>query len=181
MKEKIERYAKGYFEYDNPSICLSEYEINITAEAGKITEGSFYIRNSVNKRMKGSVYSSDIHMKLVNPIFSDVENEIKYCFDASYLEAGANVSGSFTIISDCGECALNYNIAVEQGTMQLPGGRISGLDQFVSLARMDWVEAKRIFRSQDFERIFLNEEQAYIYRHLIKSVSTSQALEEFLV
>lgn len=181
MKEKIERYAKGNFEYDNPSICLSEYEINITAEAGKITEGSFFVRNSVNKRMKGSVYSSDIHMKLVNPIFNDAENEIKYCFDASYLEAGAKVSGSFTIISDCGECTLNYNIAVEQGAIQLPGGRISGLDQFASLARMDWVEAKRIFRSEDFERIFLNEEQAYIYRHLIKSVSTSQALEEFLV
>mgnify|MGYP001264987024 FL=1 len=181
MKEKIERFAKGNFEYDNPSICLSEYELNITAEAGKITEGSFFVRNSTNKRMKGSVYSSDNHMKLVNPIFNDAENEIKYIFDASYLEAGTNVSGCFTIISDCGECTLNYNIAVEQGAIQLPGGKMSELDQFASLARMDWVEAKRIFRSQDFERIFLNEEQAYIYRHLIKSVSTSQALEEFLV
>lgn len=180
MKEKIERYAKGNFDFDNPSVSLSEYEQNITAEAGKITEGSFIVRNSTNKRMKGSVYSSDNHMKLVNSVFNDIENEIKYLFDARYLKEGDKISGCFTILSDCGEATLNYNVAVEQGYVQLPGGKISNLDQFVSLARMDWVEAKKIFRSEDFERIFLNEEQACIYRHLIKSVSTSQALEEFL-
>jgi len=181
LKEKIERLAKGIFEYDNPSICLSDNEINITAEAGKIAEGSFVVRSTANRRIKGSVYSTDTYMKPVNPVFDDIENEIKYIFDASHLKAGDHVSGCFIIISDCGECSLNYNIDVEQGYIQTQSGTIANLDQFAALARMDWVEAKRIFRSEDFERNLLDKEQAYIYRYLLKSVSTSQALEEFLV
>lgn len=181
LKEKIERFAKGIFEYDSPSISLSENELNITAEAGKLAEGSFTVKNSAGRKIKGSVYSSDIRMKLLNPVFNDAENEIRYIFDASYLKAGDHVSGFFTIISDYGERTLAFNITVEHGYIQTPGGKISDLDQFAALARMDWVEAKRVFRSEDFEKNYLNEEQTCIYRYLVKSVSTSQALEEFLI
>lgn len=181
MKEKIERFAKGNFDYDNPSICLSEYELNITAEAGKITEGSFTVTNTAGRRIKGKIYSSDSHMRLQKPIFDDIENEINYSFDASCLKAGDCINGCFNIISDCGECILNYNITIEPAYIQIPAGKITDMDQFTALARMDWVEAKRIFRSEDFERIFLDREQSFIYRNLIKSVSTSQALEEFLI
>ena len=48
---------------------------------------------------------------------------------------------------------------------------------------MDWTEAKKVFRSEEFERIILKNEEKYhiIYRNLLKSISTSQALEEFLI
>lgn len=181
MKEKIQRFSKGNFEYDNPSICLSVNELNISAEAGKLTKGSFIISNSSNKRMKGSIQSSVSHMKLENSVFNDTENEIKYIFDAALLTAGEIIRGYFNIISDCGECELPFTVAIEAAYIQTPSGRIMNLEQFTALARMDWVEAKRIFRSEEFERVLLDAEQRDIYKHLVKSVSTSQALEEFLI
>lgn len=181
MKEKIERFSKGDFEYVNPSICLSESELTLTAEEKKITEGSFTISNDANQQMKGYVYSSDNHMKLVNSAFNDALNEIKYYFDAALLNAGECIKGCFHIISDCGEYALYYNIKIEHGYIQTPAGKIMDLDQFTNLARMDWAEAKRVFRTEEFEQIFLNKEESIIYRNLLKSVSTSQALEEFLI
>lgn len=181
MKEKIERFSKGFFEYDNPSICLSVSELNISAEAGKLTEGSFTISNTSNKRMKGSIRSSVRHMNLVNSVFNDVVNEIRYAFDATALKAGESIEGCFNILSDCGEYKLTFTVTVEPAYIQTPSGRIMNLEQFTALARMDWVEAKRIFRSEEFERVLLDPEQGYIYKHLLKSVSTSQALEEFLI
>ena len=62
-------------------------------------------------------------------------------------------------------------------------GKIKDLFQFTNLARMDWSEAKKIFRSEGFERTFLQSDENYkrIYHSLLKSISTSQALEEFLI
>ncbi len=183
LKEKIERFSKGNFDYEQPFLCLSIEEINITVEAGKVYEGNFVISNHIGSRIKGIVYSSNRLLTLGNSSFSEETNTIYYQFNASYLKAGEQISGELSVISDCGEVLIPFVVMVEQSHCLSSLGKIKDLFQFTNLARMDWSDAKKVFRSEDFERIFLANEERYriIYRNLIKSISTSQALEEFLI
>jgi hypothetical protein len=183
LKEKIERFSKGDFEYELPFICLSEEEIRITVEAGKIYEGSMTISNSTGRQMSGVVYSSNRLMLFENASFNGISNRIDYQFNAVFLKAGEEIRGELSVISDCGEKMIPFHIQTEVPHYITSLGKIKDLFQFANLARMDWSEAKKVFRSKDFEQIFLSNEERYkfIYRNLIKSISTSQALEEFLI
>ena len=183
LKEKIERFSKGDFEYELPFICLTEEEIRITVEAGKIYEGSFIISSSAEGEMKGMVYSSNRLLQIKTPFFLGAVNTVIYSFDASFLKAGEAVQGEVCIVSDSGEKTLPFYVQVEMACVITSLGKIKDLFQFTNLARMDWSEAKKIFKQEDFETIFLSNEERYryIYRYLMKSLSTSQALEEFLI
>jgi len=45
MKEKIDQYAKGIFEYHMPEVVLGTSELSVTVDAGEIVQGSFRISN----------------------------------------------------------------------------------------------------------------------------------------
>lgn len=183
MKEKIERFARGEFEYDLPFLRLSVEEIEFRVEAGKQYEGNFTISNSAGRIMKGILYSSDRLLTLNQTSFNDKEIMITYRFDASYLKPSDIVKGKIVILSDCGEITLPFTAHLEASAINTSIGKIKNLFEFANLARMDWTEAKKVFRSGEFERIILKNEEKYhvIYRNLLKSISTSQALEEFLI
>jgi hypothetical protein len=183
LKDKIERFSKGDFEYELPFICLSEEEIRITVEAGKSYEGSFVIGNSLEREIKGIIYTSNRLMQITEPSFQGVLNTVFFTFHAAHLKAGEVIQGEISVVSDCGEKALPFYVHVEAAYVATSLGKIKDLFQFTNLARMDWSEAKKVFRMEVFEHIFLGNEERYrfIYRNLIKSITTSQALEEFLI
>lgn len=183
MKEKIEQLARGEFEYELPFLRISVEEISFSVEAGKQYEASFHISNSMNRIMKGIVLSSDRLLTLGISAFRDKECIVTYKFDASFLKPSDIVSGNITILSDCGEAVLPFEVHVKAPVINTSIGKIKNLFEFANLARMDWTEAKKVFRSEEFERIILKNEEKYhvIYKNLLKSISTSQALEEFLI
>ena len=183
MKEKIERFSNGDFEYELPFLCLSEEEIRIMVEADKTYQGSFIISNSEKRQMKGYVYSTHRLMKLVDTTFFGTECTVSYEIDTAYLNEGDRIEGEICIICEFGERLLPFSIVVEEPYCMTSIGKVGDLFQFTNLARMDWSEAKKVFKSEEFERVFLMKEERYqfIYRHLLKSISTSQALEEFLI
>ncbi len=183
MKEKIEQFAGGEFEYELPLLRLSVDSIDFNVEAGKHFEGSVSISNSVNRIMKGIVFSSERLLTLSVSEFRDKECIITYRFDASYLKPSDKVSGNITILSDCGETILPFYVHIKAPAISTSIGNIKNLFEFANLARMDWTEAKKVFRSDEFQQIILKKEVKYhiIYRNLLKSISTSQALEEFLI
>lgn len=183
MKEKIERFSKGDFEYELPFLCLSEEEIRITVEAGSSYEGSFTISNNMERSTEGQIYSSNRLMEIEEPSFQGVLSTVVFRFHAAYLKPGEVIQGEISVVSDCGESLLPFYVTVEAAHVTTTLGKIKDLFQFTNTARMDWSEAKKVFRMEEFERIFLSNEERYrfIYRNLIKSISTSQALEEFLI
>lgn len=183
MKEKIEQLARGEFEYVLPILRVSLEEIDISVEAGKQYEGSFHIGNSMERAMKGIVYSSERLLTLNISAFNDKECIIIYRFDASHLNPSDIVSGNITILSDCGEYVLPIKVHIKAAAIRTSIGNIKNLFEFANLARMDWTEAKKVFRSEEFEQIILKNDEKHhiIYRSLLKSISTSQALEEFLI
>lgn len=183
MKEKIEQLAGGEFEYELPFLRLSVESIDFDVEAGKHFEGSISISNSANRTIKGLILSSDRLLILSLSDFIGKECIVTYCFDATYLKPSDIVSGHITILSDCGEAILPFRAQVKAPTISTSIGKIKNLFEFANLARMDWTEAKKVFRSEEFERIILKNEEKYhiVYHNLLKSISTSQALEEFLI
>lgn len=166
-----------------PSLCLSEESIQITVEAGKNYEGSLIISNSAGRAMKGVLYSSHRLLTFDRNTIYGTENKIIYRFDATFLKAGDDISGTLTIVSDCGEQQLDFRAQIEAPYCITSLGKVKDLYQFANLARLDWTEAKKIFRSEDFVRVILGEDSKYkiIYQNLLKNISTSQALEEFLI
>lgn len=183
MKEKIDGFARGEFEYELPSLCSSVEEIDISIEAGMQFEGSFHISNSINRNMKGILYSSSRLFTFDCNTFSGKDNTITYTFDASYLNPSDIIKASITIVSDSGEIILPFMATILAPAITCSIGKVKNLFEFANLARMDWTEAKKVFRSEEFEKIVLKKEERYhvIYQNLVKSISTSQALEEFLI
>lgn len=183
MKEKIERFSKGIFEYEQPFLCVSEEKIKLSIEAGKVYEGCITIKNSAGRSMKGVLYSSNRLFTIGCRSFSGADNTITYKFIAAYLMEGDTIEGELSIVSDCGDYVIPYSAYIEAPYCTTSIGKVKDLFQFANLARMDWTEAKKVFRSDDFERVILKNEDKFkvIYHSLLKNISTSQALEEFLI
>lgn len=183
LKDKIERFSKGEFEYELPTIHLSEKEINISVETGKAYEGSFIITNSSHRCMKGVLYSSSKLFDIKNSSFCGEENIINYQFRAEYISEEEKIQGEINIVSDCGELVLPFEVQIEAPYCTTSMGKIKDMFHFANLAKVDWSEAKKVFKSDDFKRLLLYREDKYnvLYQNLRKSSSTSQALEEFLI
>lgn len=183
MKDKIERLAKGVFEYEQPEILLSEEMLSVEVSPGEVFCGVFSVGNREMSVMKGVLYSSDEVLQLKEHQFVGTENEINYTVDGTYLTVGEVRRGNITIVSEFGEVLLPFVIKVVPVCCVSSEGEIWDLFQFAGLAQSDWYEAKKIFSDERFVTTVLDdrEEAATLYRQLRKSRSVDRALEEFLV
>lgn len=183
MKEKIERLSKGIFEYEMPELLVSETELNIVVEAGIRKEGSIRITNDAGKKMKGVLYVTGKILVLGKADFIGTDCEVEYEVDASTLQAGEEHIGMISIVSDCGECQIPFNIHVSEPSFLSSIGNIKDLFQFANLARLHWKEALELFTSKDFAKVVLQKEPKYrlAYEQLSSGADKSRAMEEFLV
>lgn len=183
MKDKVERLAKGIFEYEQPELLLSEEMLSISVSAGEVFCGKFSVCNRSMTMMKGVLYSSCELLVLNETKFVGKENEITYTVHAEYAKAGEIYKGSIAIVSECGEIKLPFVLRITPVCCMSSVGEIRDLFQFASLAQSDWYEARRIFLSQRFEKAVLGDREGEqtIYRQLRNSPSPDRAMEEFLV
>ena len=102
-------------------------------------------------------------------------------FDTQALETGEVCEGCFYIVSNGGEITIPYRVKVCAPFCDSSMGPMNDLDQFASLARDNWSEALKIFKTPEFGRVFLhNKKNRRIYAALIKGSDMSLAMEEFL-
>lgn len=182
MKDKVERLAKGKFEYEQPELLLSEEALSISVFEGEDFSGKFTVSSRDRRVMKGVVYSSCELLTLKETRFVGAENEITYTVCAKYAKPGELRKGEITIVSECGEAILPFNLRIVPVSCICEEGEIRDLFQFAGLAQNDWYEAKKMFFSERFERTVLkNPEEQNLYRLLKKSTSLDRAMEEFLV
>ena len=183
LKEKVDRLANGIFEYETPRIIVSQEELEISIISGNTYSGSFTIKNSNDTKIKGVLYSSNKLLELEQTRFTESLNTIQYQFNGRYMSPGDSVKGVVSIVSDCGELQIPFTANLEPPYSNSSMGKIKDLFQFANLAKADWSEALKIFKSEEFIPIFLLYEKKYIqlYENLLKSRSSSQAMEEFLI
>jgi hypothetical protein len=188
LKDKIKQLAKGKMKYELSGIVFSVEKVVIEVECGKRFQGSFSLHNSQLSEMKGVVYTSDNNMRVVNNSFFGTENKIDFEFTAEHCNAGDVVDGCFTIVSNCGEEELKFNVMVELPYCMTSMGKIRDLFHFANLAKTEPTEAMKLFQSDDFKRVFLRQDlkqavqyETILYETLMKSSSVGHALEEFLI
>ncbi len=183
MKQKIEQLARGKFEYQLPEILLSEERLRIAAVAGETYRGSFIVKNSKGSRMKGVLYSSSRLFVLSEDKFVGEEITIHFSFSAAYMEPGERVEGEISIITECGEAVLPFEVTVEAPACSSSIGDIRDMFQFTDLAKTNWAEAEQVFASEAFARMlrYHNGKLLKSYRQLMVGKDIGCALEEFLV
>lgn len=183
MKDKVERLAKGIFEYEQPAIVLSEEVISVEVSAGTVFCGKFSVRNRDMRVMKGVLYSSDEVLELNERQFVGADNEISYTVHGEYATPGEVQKGIITIVSEFGEVLLPFTVKIIPVACNSLAGEIRDLFQFAGLAQSDWFEAKRLFAEESFARTVLGDREAEttVYRLLRKCRSLDRAMEEFLV
>lgn len=182
MKEKVEQYAKGEFNVDRPEVVLSTDHLQLNIEAGSIYHGSLEVRSVNDRKMKGMVYDSRYLFKIEPHNFIGKAQTVELSFDARKWEKGEKLSGILYLVTDGGEFRIPYEIEITMPTVDTSIGELGDMFQFASLAESNWNEAVRIFASPEFQRTFLNREPMYgrVYESLTRSLSASQAMEEFL-
>ena len=183
MKEKITQLAKGIFEYELPEVLLSEEVLNLQIEAGKDYYGSFTVKNNKKNSLKGVIYSSSYLMEIKTASFVGEDNEIEYIFHGKDLSPRDVYKGNISIVSSSGEIKLPFEVKILETCAETSLGEIEDLFNFANLAKTNWAEAMKLFKSEEFSAVFLERDpkNKLIYEGLIKGISTSQALEEFLI
>ncbi|MCM1496621.1 MAG: DUF5717 family protein [Bacteroides sp.] len=182
MKEKVEQYAKGEYNVNRPKVAISTDHLQLNIEAGSVYQGFLEVDAQNDRKMKGMVYDNRYLFKIEPHNFIGKHQQIELTFDARKWEKGEKISGSIYLITDGGEFGIPYTIEITAPTVETSIGELGDMFQFASLAESNWNEAVRIFASPEFKRTFLEREPMYgrVYESLTRSLSASQAMEEFL-
>lgn len=183
MKEKIKQLAEGIFEYESPFLVLSEKELIITVDAGGCYTGSLTVENSLGTMVQGQCYSTGTFLALKNKEFEGIRSEITFTVQGRNLAPGDMIRGELHIVSNSGEGKIPYYISAEPPYLNSSLGKIKDFFHFTNLAKTDWAEAVKLFKSEEFRDFLKFRDKKYLtlYDGLRKSRSYSQALEEFQV
>ena len=183
MREIIDRFLKGNFEYTEKKLDFSTPRVELSLGTGEMIEGTFTIFGPVGGLSEGHIYSSDVRMEVLTPDFSGSPYEASYRFNAIGMTPGDVLQGEFRVISNQGEYLIPFVASVRLDHIASSLGDIKNLFHFANLAKTDWAEAVNLFYSGDFISIFKGTDGQYesLYRGLSQIPGSQQNVEEFLI
>lgn len=183
MKNKIKAFAKGDFQMNRPEIVFSETHITICVSEGAIYQGSFQIENQKDGSIRGIVYPSSFRVHFTNQGFEGNPVELTYTFDATGMRPGQVEQGKITVVCNGGEYDIGFTAIVDKPFVMTDYGRVQNVSDLKKLAKVDYTEAKRLFKSRQFYDVLKYEEPRilHLYANMRKWALDEQALEEFLV
>lgn len=183
MKEKINRFAKGIFEYEMPTILFKPQSLQLSVDAGETYHGSFLLSNNRKRMMKGIVCTDCHHLVFEEASFQGAENEIHFTFQGTYFLPGEVIKGGIRVLSDCGSALLPFSVTICVPSCTTSAGKIKDLLHFAKFAKENLSEAVRLFGSPSFEAIFQGQDGRWksLYHGLVKGVDQGIAMEEFLI
>ena len=185
MKELIDKLACGKIEYEQPVLEASVLNIDTVLRSEKLTEGSFEVYSSNNRKLKGMVYSTHefVHINDEDRTFIGTSKTVRYCIDAEYLNEGDVIDGFINVVTNGGELSIPFKFTIESASMTSSIGEIKNLFQFANLVQMNYDEALVLFKSPYFVHICL-EDDFYLqsmYEGLKNLPILDVAMEEFLI
>ena len=171
MNEKVIQFSRGNFEVSHAELKLSDTSLVFQVEEGRVYKGNFYIGNDMDVLMQGILYSDCPYLTLARENLDGRELSIEYTFDAAGLMAGETVNCNIQVITNCGEVCIPVTATIDIPTVAYEGGRIKDLTGFAALAKESPAYAVSIFKSSDFERVFLYRdiENQILYNALLSS------------
>lgn len=183
MNEKVIQFSRGNFEESHAGLKMSDTSLLFQVEEGRVYKGSFYIGNDMDVLMQGILYSDCPYLTLARDNLNGRGLSVEYTFDAAELMAGEVINCNIHIITNCGEESIPVTATIDIPSVDHNAGRIKDLTGFAGLAKESPANAVSIFKSSDFERVFLYRdiENKILYNSLLKSSEPICAMEEFLV
>lgn len=181
MREKVMALAQGKYTYEEPDIILSTKMLKLNVTEGGEASAVFGVKNSERTKIKGFCAVQDFNFEFP-PVFDGKENEITVTVHAANKHAGDRLNGEITIITDCGESKLPYEVCVTGRYLQGGQELLKSYDEFVAFAKEHFEEAVPVFYHEKFRSIYLQTMgEKRLYQNLTMKNPKKQALEEFLV
>lgn len=183
MRQAVQEILNGKFNFDRGSLDFSCESVELSLHADETAEGSFKVFGPEGSVTEGYVVSSDLRMECLTKEFRGREDDIHYQFHAGGMEAGEEVHGSFSVISNQGEYCIPFSVSVEPEIIDSSLGNIKNLFHFTNLARSNWEEAVNLFYSDGFEAVFSSHDRHYYatYKGLSAVKGNEHNVEEFLL
>ena len=159
--------------------CIKRNETALSFDVDKIEfevdgtglyQGAFHITTEDSAKPEGYVYSSDLRMTVRTPEFGGLNKEIIFVFDGTGLKEGSEVGGRLHIVSNLGECNIEYVARIGSSNLNCRLGEVKNLFHFANLAMTDWNEAVNLFYDSSFVNIFTENDKEYLeyYKGLSK-------------
>lgn len=146
MREKIERFARGKFDYGRKTLLLSESRISFSVPVDGQCQGEFVISSGTGKNLKGIVYASSSRMTVENPSFLSRTVKIRYTFDSRGMYGSEVEEGVFILVTDAGEYQLPYRV-----TAQMPSN--PELDNYAYFISADPIEPAYTLEEESGETV----------------------------
>lgn len=183
MKEQINRYARGAFEYEPLSVLVEPSAIDDVVWKNQVYTGRLVIQERDGRDIKGLVYSTNNRVMPASSQFVGDNSVIDYTIDTAGIEAGDRITGFFRLVTSGGEEDIPYEFAVEAGAYDSELGNVKNLFHLANLAQTNPGEAVRIFTRPEFTSVFLKDDLVLgkLHDQLISGSDIKTAMEEFFV
>lgn len=183
MRKRIEKLARGTFEYERPVLTFQVDKIELEVLEGQDYTGEFTFTSLNDLNMRGVVYTSDPRMECLTPQFEGKNVRIKYQFHSEGLMEGDVAKGDFYIIANQGEYNLSFVVDITRMYADSSIGKIRSLSDFTKLAKENFKEACKVFASKGFRNILKHADtkEVLLYEGLSAPPFYPQNVEEFLV
>ncbi len=147
-------------------INISEMRIDASTFEGENVRGELRIESDDHARIRGMVFSDSGRIVTDIDRFEGRDVRIRYGVDIRDLQAGTTLTGTITIAAEGGEYSIPCTVRIREALMKSEFGNIRSLNEFVQLARTDYEEAFRMFRSDAFAALLKGKDAIYeaLYR-----------------
>lgn len=183
MKDQINRYARGVFEYNPPVIEVKENSIYAVVDKNRGYSGSINISVGDERTIKGIITTDNDKVVLDSGTFVGNRVAIGYSVSCQGALNGDVIEGNFDIVSNGGQKRIPYSFRVEAGSYDSSAGVVRNLFQFAALAQNQPEEALKLFEADDFMDVYIGDDLPLrcIYEGLMKGSDVENSLEEFLI
>ena len=154
---RIEKYLnleKTGFAWEDDLLLFTPNRLTGAVGENEKQEDHIQISSRKGKEISCVFYSSHYRVQCLDQGFVGREGKLPYCIDTTGLNAGDEIRGEFSILSNFGEYRVPYQITVKPVMMTDELGEMRNLFHFANLARVDIAQAVRLFYTEGFQGLF---------------------------
>ena len=182
MREKLNRLARGVISGDVPVMTLDRGQISGEVKKGEKLRAEITAGSEGTVPLKGLAYSDHPRVRVLRPSFGGMRNQVVLEADASRLEAGDQIRGFLSLVTNGGERRIPFCFDVLESPAEKTLKSFTDLDSFARVCREEPEAALTIFGYSRFpEAPFMREPAlAALYQAFRSGPDRRSALREFM-
>ena len=118
MREKIERYARGEFDEQQPKLVLPSEPISWEMDSERKYQGCLRFHSENGARVRGYAVTTDGNMKLSPSQFYGKNIKMEFTYYSKNTMPGDRKRGKIILITNAGEFMLSYEVKIRKKDAQ---------------------------------------------------------------